>query len=460
MNGTTSYAPSTTETATEKNDTERRQSVGDVDEQKDEEKEQTVTKEIDAEAASPPTYDYDFPDGGWQAWSVVVGSWLVSFSTFGYINAYGVYQDYYQTHQLADYSASAITWIGSLQLAFIFWGGMLTGRLFDKGYMRHLVFAGSVLSVFCLMMTSLAKSYYQILLAQGVGLGLGFGLLYVPAISCISHWFRRRRALANGVLASGSSTGGIVFPIMLNKLANNPNIGYGWAVRATGFVVLGCLLVGNFLLKTRLPRREHGAVLDFSMFKDVTYSIYVVGCFFVLFGIYLPFFFLQQYAIQQGISENIAFYSLAFLNAASLFGRVVPNFVADYVGPLNVLIPACFVTSVLIFIFLAVHTPAGVVVYALVFGFFSGTYVSVIPAGTASLTADMATIGIRIGMSFFVVGFGGLFGSPVIGAIIARQGGGTYWGAAVFSGIVCLIGTAFLVWARQRQVAKTGSWKA
>ncbi|TFK51871.1 MFS general substrate transporter [Heliocybe sulcata] len=457
MNGMTSYAPSTTETVSGA-DTEKRTSVGEtVETMKREAKEEAAKEDVESAPAGPPTYE--FPDGGREAWSVVIGAWLVSFSTFGYINAYGVYQDYYQTHQLSNYSASSISWIGSLQLAFIFWGGVMTGRLFDKGHMRITVFVGSVLSVFSLMMTSLASTYYQILLSQGVGLGLGLGLLFTPAISCISHWFRRRRALANGVLASGSSTGGIIFPIMLNKLANNPNVGYAWAVRATAFVVLGCLVLANLLLKTRLPKREHGIIVDFSVFKDKTYTIYVLGCFFVLFGIYLPFFFLQQYAIQQGVNENLAFYSLTFLNAASVFGRVLPNFLADYVGPLNVLIPACFVTSILIFVLLAVKSAAGMIVYALVFGFFSGSYVSVIPAGTASLTTDMATIGIRIGMSFFMVGFAGLFGTPVVGAIIAHQGGSTYWGATTFSGLVCFIGVGFLVWARQRQARKTGSWR-
>ncbi|KZT25256.1 MFS monocarboxylate transporter-like protein [Neolentinus lepideus HHB14362 ss-1] len=462
MTGAISYAPSTTETVSGGDPAKRPsgESAVDNDNIENEKKVQdaeAATKKVESTPAGPPTYE--FPDGGKVAWSVVVGAWLVSFSSFGYVNAYGVYQDYYQTHQLSEYSASTISWIGSLQLAFIFWGGVMTGRLFDKGYMRIIVLIGSVLTVFALMMTSLAKTYYQIILAQGVALGLGLGLLFTPAISCISHWFRRRRALANGVLASGSSTGGIIFPIMLNKLANNPNVGYAWAVRATGFVVLGCLVVANLLLRTRLPPREHGRIVDFSVFKDKTYTIYVVGCFFVLFGIYLPFFFLQQYAIQQGVDQNIAFYSLAFLNAASLFGRVIPNFLADYVGPLNVLIPACFMTSILIFVFLSVKSAAGVVLYALVFGFFSGSYVSVIPAGTASLTKDMATIGIRIGMSFFVVGFAGLFGTPVVGAIISRQGGSTYWGAATFSGLVCFIGVAFLVWARQRQVRKTGTWR-
>jgi MFS family permease len=83
------------------------------------------------------------------------------------------------------------------------------------------------------MMTSLCKNLWEVILAQGIGMGLGMGMIFVPAVSCVSHWFRRRRALANGVLAAGSSIGGVTFPIMLNNMANNPKIGFAWAVRTT-----------------------------------------------------------------------------------------------------------------------------------------------------------------------------------------------------------------------------------
>jgi MFS family permease len=61
-------------------------------------------------------------------------------------------------------------------------------------------------------MTSLCKEFWQIFLAQGVAGGLGLGLLFLPAISTIPQWFKRRRALATGIVVSGSSIGGVVFP--------------------------------------------------------------------------------------------------------------------------------------------------------------------------------------------------------------------------------------------------------
>lgn len=68
------------------------------------------------------------------------------------------------------------------------------------------------LSIF---MLSLAKPlhYYQIFLSQGVGMGIGAGFTFTPTLSNISHQFYERKALAGGIILSGTSAGALVFPI-------------------------------------------------------------------------------------------------------------------------------------------------------------------------------------------------------------------------------------------------------
>ena len=46
-------------------------------------------------------------------------------------------------------------------------------------------------------------------------------------------------------------------------------------------------------------------------------------------SVYLPFFYIQDYALRLGINEDMAFYLLSIMNAASLFGRLMPNWLAD-----------------------------------------------------------------------------------------------------------------------------------
>jgi MFS family permease len=82
-------------------------------------------------------------------------------------------------------------------------------------------------------MLSLARHYYQYFLSQGIGIGIGIGLLFVPSISVVTHYFKRRRAIAMGIVLSGSSLGAIVHTVMLNKLLDRP-AGFSWAIRCEG----------------------------------------------------------------------------------------------------------------------------------------------------------------------------------------------------------------------------------
>lgn len=92
----------------------------------------------------------------------------------------GSFQQYYEVGPLKDYSSSTIAWIPSLQLFFLFALGPVAGVLFDKYGPRPLIIGGTILHVFGLMMASLAKTYYQFMLSQGVCSAIGVAFLYTP----------------------------------------------------------------------------------------------------------------------------------------------------------------------------------------------------------------------------------------------------------------------------------------
>ena len=96
-----------------------------------------------------------FPDGGLEAWLVVSGAFACLFCSFGWINAIGVFQAYYETHQLKEYSPSDIAWIPSLETFMMFAGGPICGKIFDNYGPRWLLLIGAFLNVFGIMMTSL-----------------------------------------------------------------------------------------------------------------------------------------------------------------------------------------------------------------------------------------------------------------------------------------------------------------
>ena len=154
----------------------------------------------------------DFPDGGLEAWLVVLGAWCCLFVSFGWITSIGVFQDYYQNHQLRNYSSSTISWIPSLQACSMFIGAPVFGKIFDNYGPHWLLAGGTFFHVFGLMMASLSSEYYQLLLSQGLCSALGAGAIFYAANNSGSTWFLRRRAFALGIVSSGSSLGGVIFP--------------------------------------------------------------------------------------------------------------------------------------------------------------------------------------------------------------------------------------------------------
>lgn len=111
----------------------------------------------------------------------------------GMANSFGVFQTYYSSTLLKSSTPSAISWIGSIQGFLLLFVGVFCGRAFDGGYFYHVASLGVFLSVFGMMMTSLATQYWQVFLAQGVCLGLGSGCLFTPGISLVGQYFSTKR---------------------------------------------------------------------------------------------------------------------------------------------------------------------------------------------------------------------------------------------------------------------------
>jgi len=154
----------------------------------------------------------DFPDGGLTAWAVCAGAWCCLFASFGWITCIGVFQTYYQQNQLKNYSPSEVAWIPSVEIFVMQFAAPFCGKVFDGYGPRPLLLFGTVVHVFGLMMASLGKTYYQLFLAQALCSAIGAACLFYGGMNAVMTWFFKRRALATGIAASGSSLGGVIMP--------------------------------------------------------------------------------------------------------------------------------------------------------------------------------------------------------------------------------------------------------
>ena len=118
-----------------------------------------------------------------------------------------MFQTYYENNLLREQTPAQIAWIGALQAFLLIGVGVLSGPAFDAGYFSELVWTGSFLVVFGHMMTASCKKYWEVVLAQGLVVGIGTGCLFVPSVVILPQYFSTKRALANGLAAAGSSVG-------------------------------------------------------------------------------------------------------------------------------------------------------------------------------------------------------------------------------------------------------------
>lgn len=434
--------------------------------QSDLEDRDTSMDDKDADFESGPTTSdavplSPFPDGGWRAWSVLLGVWLTQFCTFGYTNAYGVYNDFYVRTYLSTNTSSQISWIGSVQLFLALSVGLLSGRTFDAGYFYHLMIGGSILMVFCLFMISITtpEHYYQLFLSQGLGIGIAVGITYIPALGILSHYFQRHRALALGIAASGSAFGGAIHPIMLNLLFHG-SVGFHSGVRASAGLVAGLLIISLLLMKPRYPQNTKKAASILNNYRvflcDIPYVIMIFATTLIFSGMYYPIFFLQLNAIENGIAPQLAFYTITILNGSSVVGRVIPNLFVPRFGPFNVVIPCSLITSILIFCTLAVKDVAGTIAFAILYGFFSGSYIGLLAPVVGSTADNDSEIGARLGVCFTFTGIGGLIGTPIAGALLTSSF--IWWrpslfsGMCVFGGALCFCMSRFLI-ARRKGIS-------
>ncbi|KAK6223273.1 hypothetical protein LQW54_000390 [Pestalotiopsis sp. IQ-011] len=396
----------------------------------------TSTDAVEKQTASP---DYGpAPDGGLSAWLAAAGGCTVFFCCLGFTNAFGTFQEYYLSHQLSDRTPDDVAWIGSLSAFLQFATGLIAGPIFDRFGVN--AFRPAALAyVFAMMMLSLCKTYWQVMLVQGVLMGFTMGFLQIPVMAVVSHWFDKKRAAAFGIVIAGSSLGGIVIPIAISKMLNGTSLGFGWTVRIIGFLTLPLLLFSCVTIKTRIPLGTSKVAVPWAdFFKNRTYQLVMASMFFLFMGVFTVLFYIPSYATALGIEATLAGYTLAILNAASFFGRVIPGVFADKMGRMNAFAMGGIFTGIIIFCMNLPSNTAGLIVYAIVVGFWSGTVVSGATAALTVCIADPRQTGTYLGVALFVAGFGALVGPPINGALLNKYGG--FFEVSMFSGAVTLFG--------------------
>ncbi|KAK5164359.1 uncharacterized protein LTR77_010055 [Saxophila tyrrhenica] len=416
---------------------------------------------------SPPD-DYTYPEGGAAAWLTVFGAWCAMTGGLGLLNSVASLQNYLSQNQLRDYPESTIAWIFSLQVFVTFLCGIQIGPAFDAFGPKVLVGVGSVCLVAAMLLLGECTEYWHFILDYGILAGLGSSLLLTPPLASISHFFNRRRAFATGIAMTGSSIGGVIFPLVFR--AAYPRFGFAWACRILAFVIAALLVFANMFLRSRLPLGKpklRDILPDFRIFLDGDGSLAIctAALFCMEFALFIPLAYITSFCISVGLDQSFSYQILAILNGASVIGRTVPGLVADKIGRYNTnifMLAFCAFTNIAVWLPIALISPPpsksalkGVIIlYAVMFGIGSGSNLSLIGPCIGQL-CETKHYGRYFTTSYVFVSFAGLIGIPIGGAIINATDG-RYWGLVVLTGLVYAMSSTGMAAVRIIKVGWTG----
>ncbi|KAL4891481.1 putative monocarboxylate permease [Aspergillus ambiguus] len=393
----------------------------------------------------------DYPEGGWRAWCVVLGAWCGMFPAFGLMNTLGVFEDWLSTHQLHDNSQAKIAWIMSIYVFFLFFGSVQAGPIFDVFGPKYVLVPGSIGMIGAIMILSVASRYYQFMLGFGVLGGISASLLVTPSMGCINHWFLKRRAFATGIGVTAGGIGGVIFPIMMKNLSKI--IGFAWATRILGLISLVLCILAVLLQKTRLPPNRKGIkTIDIWALQNPSFTLTAIGMVLTDSSGAIPMVYLTSYARANGLGLALSYQLMSILNGGSIIGRLAPGYVADKFGRFNIMVVTTAISTVLTpALWLSCgQNQAAIVSYAALFGFSSGSAISLTPVCVAQISRT-EDFGKRFGTTYTLVGLGVLVAIPVAGQTLnvrPTDGVGGYSGLILFCGVIQAVALVCFILAR------------
>ncbi|TGN93988.1 MFS transporter [Burkholderia sp. USMB20] len=393
-------------------------------------------------------------------WYVVAAAFAVTFVGFGSAYTFSAFVEALQR----DFAASRgqISLVFSLA-GFLYFGfGIVSGPLADRFGSRRLAVTGMLLTAAGLAAAGAAHTLLQVYVAYGLGVGLGVGCAYVPAVGAVQRWFVRRRGFASGLAVAGIGVGTLVMPPLASALIAHVGWRGAYFTLAALAVAIGAgmsLLIENDPRgRGLLPDGEAvhpaaggglpeagghtagapdsvnaadraraaasaptGATLREAVTSRPFASLYA-ACLVCSFGVFVPFVHLVPYALDHGVASSTAVLLLGAIGVGSTAGRFFLGGLADRFGRRASLLAMFAGMAVALVAWAGAGSVATLAAFALVFGVFYGGWVAVLPAVVMDYFGGRNVSAI-IGVLYTSIAFGTLIGPAAAGFIYDAGGG-------------------------------------
>ena len=377
-------------------------------------------------AAATTSHSAPAHPGIFYGWLVVAAAFAITFVGFGSAYTFSAFVESLQK----DFAASrgSVSLVFSLA-GFLYFGlGVVSGPLADRWGSRLLAAVGMILTGLGLALAGAARSLAEVYAAYGLGVGLGVGCAYVPAVGAVQRWFLRRRGFASGLAVSGIGVGTLVMPPLASLLIE----ALGWR---EAYLVLGCLAAlaggGMALLIENDPRDralapdgdpllpgaqsvEPSGTSVSEAIRSRRFVVLYAACLICSFGVFVPFVHLVPYALDHGVAPSSAVLLLGVIGIGSTAGRFCLGGLADRMGRRLSLIATFVGMALSLAVWLFSTVLWSLVAFAFVYGVFYGGWVAVLPAVVMDYFGGRNVSGL-IGILYTSVAFGTLTGPSAAG---------------------------------------------
>ncbi|KAK6863944.1 hypothetical protein PG995_000472 [Apiospora arundinis] len=321
-------------------------------------------------------------DTGRDAWLFLAACWAVEALVWGFGFSFGVFQDYYSTHEPFSGSGN-IASIGTSTMGVMYIGTpavIVLCRLFPRRA-RWYTLAGLFVASLAMALSSFCTTVPQLIGTQGVLFGVAGCFAYVPCVLYIDEWFVRRKGMAYGIMWSAGGFGGVVLPLLLEYLLGR--FGFATAMRIWSGILFTASAPLSFFIKPRLPYSPSSRMQPFNMgyIKSRLFALHQLANVIQATGYFLPGIYLPVYARAAfGASGFLSALTVLLVNIAATVGSVLMGSLSDRLHVTTcVIISALGGTTAVLLIWGLLSSLSVLYLFCVVYGLFAGGWTSMWP---------------------------------------------------------------------------------
>ncbi|KYK57009.1 MFS monocarboxylate transporter [Drechmeria coniospora] len=317
-------------------------------------------------------------DHGKHAYFFLIACFFIEALTWGFPFAFGVFQDYYSTHEPFAGSPS-VPIIGTCAMGIMYLDIPLVmglQRLYPR-LARWSPVIGLLVMCTSLAASSFAQTTTHLIASQGVLYALGGSISYCPCILFMDQWFVKRKGLAYGIMWSGTGLAGFALPLLLEYFLGH--WGFRTTLRIWALSLLLLTMPLAYFIKPRLPPTATMHIKPFNLDFAVrrTFVLHQLANITEALGFFLPGIYLPTYARAIGAGSFSSALTILLVNVAAVFGCAAMGLLTDHFHVTTCLLISALGAAVGTFLIWGFATKLSVLfLFCVVYGLFAGSYTS------------------------------------------------------------------------------------